>query len=128
MSRASNNWQDGNVLILDGHSVIFQLSEDIAFIVVGDCRDNELVLLTVLKTLVDSLREVLGTQMIGSREILEEYQALLLTVDELLDEGIVLETNSYSVAAEVSPYLADTGSEMTRKALSTVNKYLRENL
>lgn len=116
------------ILVVDGHSVFYQFGDDVTFIVIGDSNENEQVLSGVLTTFVDVLKQCLNTPSVNNRMLLENYDALLLTVDEMLDEGIILETNPSNIAAEIEPYLIDTGSESARKALTTVNKYLRENL
>lgn len=119
---------EGDIMLVDGHAVLFQTGEDITFIVIANESENELVLLSVLRALVEALRLELNTTELDMLQLLERYDALLLTVDELLDEGIVLETNAVTIAGEVEPFLAETGGESARKALTTVNKYLRDNL
>lgn len=119
---------DGDVMIMDGHAVLFQLGSDVIFLVIGDSEENEMVLYNVLKALVDALKQILNSLDLGVRQLLENYDAVLLTVDELLDDGIILEMNPSSIAAEVEPYMADTTADSARKVLGTVNRYLRENL
>ncbi|ORC84721.1 coatomer zeta subunit [Trypanosoma theileri] len=119
---------DGDIMIHEGHTVLLQLSEDVLFMVIGDGNENELVLHSVLRGLVDALRQELKVLDLNMRMLLEKYDAVVLTVDELVDEGIILETNPANICYDVAPFIAESGGETARKALNKVNKYLKENL
>ncbi|RNF04429.1 coatomer zeta subunit [Trypanosoma conorhini] len=119
---------DGDIMIHGGHTVLLQVCDDITFIVIGDGGENELVLHSVLRGLVDALRQELKVLDLNLRSLLEKYDAVVLTVDELVDEGIILETNPAGICQDVAPFIAESGGETARKALDKVNKYLKENL
>lgn len=116
------------IVIVSDHAVLYQFGDDCTFVVMGSAEENEQVLATVLNTLVDALKQEIGMLSLSTRSLLENYDAVLLTVDEMLDNGVILETNPSNVVAEVEPFIVDTGTETAHKVFSTVNKYLRENL
>ncbi|KAG5492436.1 hypothetical protein JKF63_01014 [Porcisia hertigi] len=119
---------ESEILVVEGHVVLFHISEDVTIIVMGAGSENEVVLSSVLTGLVDALRQELNTPSLTARLLLENYCALLMTVDEMLDEGIILETDSVTIANDLEPYLADFSNDTARAALTGVNKYLRDNL
>ena len=58
---------------------------------------------------------------------MENYELLILITDEMIDDGIILETNSQNVYNEVSPHAsADTDTPLT--ALNTMAKIVKQNL
>ncbi|ESL08943.1 coatomer zeta subunit [Trypanosoma rangeli SC58] len=126
--RSGSISMDGDIMIHGGHTILLQVCDDITFIVVGDDNENELVLHSVLRGLVDALRQELNVLDLNLRSLLDKYDAVVLTVDELVDEGIILETNPNSICQDVAPFVAESGKEVARKALDKVNKYLKENL
>ncbi|ESS67653.1 coatomer zeta subunit [Trypanosoma cruzi] len=126
--RGCSNSMDGDVMIHGGHTVLLHVFEDITFIVIGDGSENELVLHSVLRGLVDAMRQELKVSDLNLRILLGKYDAVLLTVDELVDEGIILETNPNSICQDVAPFVSESGGEAARKALDKVNKYLKDTL
>ncbi|KPA85852.1 putative coatomer zeta subunit [Leptomonas pyrrhocoris] len=119
---------ESEILVVDGHVVVFHVGEDVTVIVMGAGNENELVLCSVLTGLVDALKQELNVPSLTNRVLLENYCALLMTVDEMLDEGIILETESEAIATSLEPYLIDKSNETARAAISKVNKYLQDNL
>ncbi|CCW68796.1 unnamed protein product [Phytomonas sp. Hart1] len=119
---------DGNIVIIDQHTILYYQGDDVTFMVIGHKEENELVLNTVLKTLVDALKKVLNAPQLYTRLLLENYNAIILTVDEMIDGGIILETDPTSIASEVELHTRKTGSDVAYKAISTVNRYLRETI
>ncbi|EPY23699.1 coatomer zeta subunit [Strigomonas culicis] len=125
----TNTYTLGSELaVVEGHSVVYMICNDVWFIVLGDTKENEVILCNVLETLVRALKEELDTHIISTGLLLKEYQAILFTVDEMIDQGIILQLNAANIAEVVAPYLVDTSSETARKTLSTVNRYFRDNL
>nr|CCC93596.1 putative coatomer zeta subunit [Trypanosoma congolense IL3000] len=126
--RSCNSFGDEDIMLYGGHTILFQVSDEVTFAVIGVAEENELVLQSVLRGLIDSLRQELKSDDLSLRILLEKFDAIILTVDEMIDEGIILETDSSRVAEDVMPFVAESGSDMALKALSKVNKYLKENL
>lgn len=126
--RSQGSLDATDVLVIDGSTVVYQFGGDVLFFVSGNTNQNELVLSSVLSTLVETLRRSLESHDLNLRLLLENYDALLLSVDELLDNGIILEMNPLFIEEQIRPYITDTGADTTMQTLNSLNRYVRENL
>ena len=75
-------------------------SSDCYFYVVGSSDSNELVLGTVLDTLLDSVGTLLK-ESIDKHSLLNNLELILLVMDEIIDNGIIFELDPYKVANRV---------------------------
>ncbi|KAF8131937.1 Longin-like domain-containing protein [Boletus edulis] len=87
----------GDVILFDGHLAVFRHSLDLIFYVIGGPTENEIMLYTVLTALFDA-----------KRAVLENLDLVLLCLDETIDDGIIVETDSTTIASRVSRPKADT--------------------
>ena len=122
---------DGDMLLHDQFSVLYEVEPELMFFVVGKKGENELVLSQVLMSLLESIQELLGMQsgQMSKRELLENFMTLVLVVDEMIDDGIILELNSSSIVAEVMPYVGKENGgrgDDVEKALHTFSKFVRQ--
>ena len=99
---------NGDILLIDGKVVVYRTTVDVTFYVVGATStvsgggdENELMLYNVLQTLKESIEVVLN-QTLDKRTLLENYDTLAIAVDEIVDGGIILESDALSVATRVS--------------------------
>ncbi|KAK4157856.1 putative coatomer subunit zeta [Chaetomidium leptoderma] len=84
--------QTGDILLFDSRIVLYKMESDVALYVVGSLDDNEILLYNVLLALRDSLH-LLFKQSVDKRTIIENYDLVSLAVDEICDDGVVLETD-----------------------------------
>ncbi|KAK4458004.1 putative coatomer subunit zeta [Cladorrhinum samala] len=84
--------QTGDILLYDNHIVLYKMESDVALYVVGSQDENEILLYNVLLALRDSLH-LLFRQSVDKRTIIENYDLVSLAIDEIVDAGIVLETD-----------------------------------
>ena len=75
-------------------------SSDCYFYVVGSSDSNELILGTVLDTLLDSVGTLLK-ESIDKHSLLNNLELILLVMDEIVDNGVIFETDPYKVANRV---------------------------
>ncbi|BCS18344.1 coatomer subunit zeta [Aspergillus puulaauensis] len=95
------NKQTSDVILYDNRIVVFKLESDVMLYVVGGAEENEVLLYNV----VLSLRDALGILFKGAtdkRTIVENYDLVALAIDELIDDGIILETDPVLIASRVS--------------------------
>ena len=119
---------DGNILLYEGYAVVYKTDADITMMVFGSIDENEVVLYSVLTCIYESLQTLLKCSgAIDKRLLLESYDALVLVIDEVIDDGIIMEVNSSNVCPDVQPYFTER-SENPLNALITINKYLKQNL
>jgi hypothetical protein len=91
---------DPDIIQIQGRTIIYQIINDVLFQVVGPLHENELVLSEVLDALVKSQNVVLNAQ-VEARTIMENFELLVLCIDEIVDGGIIIETEGDTVATKV---------------------------
>ncbi|KAL2167518.1 hypothetical protein VTG60DRAFT_1141 [Thermothelomyces hinnuleus] len=84
--------QTGDILLFDNRIVLYKMESDVAIYVVGSPDENEILLYNVLLALRDSMH-LLFKQSVDKRTIIENYDLVSLAVDEICDDGVVLETD-----------------------------------
>ncbi|KAL5360698.1 Longin-like domain-containing protein [Aspergillus floccosus] len=95
------NKQNSDVILYDNRIVVFKAESDVMLYVVGAADENEVLLYNV----VLSLRDALGILFKGAtdkRTIIENYDLVALAIDEIVDDGIILETDPVMIASRVS--------------------------
>ncbi|KAF2152711.1 snare-like protein [Myriangium duriaei CBS 260.36] len=93
--------QTSDIILYDNRVVVFKLESDVMLYVVGGSDENELFLYTVILALRDSLNILLKNS-VDKRTIIENYDLVSLAIDEIVDDGIVLETDPVVIASRVS--------------------------
>ncbi|PWN43793.1 hypothetical protein IE81DRAFT_321959 [Ceraceosorus guamensis] len=92
----------GDVILYDSHLVLFRASLDVILYVVGPQGENELMLSSLLSSLYDSIAALLQHGQIDRRAVLENLDLVTLAIDESVDDGIILEMDSMTIASRVS--------------------------
>ncbi|KAI9824912.1 MAG: Golgi-to-ER vesicle coat component [Thelocarpon impressellum] len=109
--------QTGDIILYDNRVVVFKMESDVMLYVVGGADENEILLYNVVLALRDSLSILLKYEFSSSRPlnysraprastdkrtIIENYDLVSLAIDEIVDDGIILETDPIIVASRVS--------------------------
>ncbi|NXW59865.1 COPZ1 protein, partial [Eurystomus gularis] len=113
----------GEIACLDGLTIIYRSSVDLFFYVVGGCQENELMLSAVLSCLLDTLGHLLRCWDLGAmamttcsnishllarrkevekRWLLDNMEGTFLVVDEIVDRGVILESDPQQVIQRLS--------------------------
>ena len=82
------------VVLFDKVMAVYKHSGDIFLYIIGAPEENELILSSVLSCLEESLQTLFNSDAVESaqldkRTLIENLDMLLLTVDEIIDEGCV---------------------------------------
>ena len=82
------------VVLFDKVMAVYKHSGDIFLYIIGAPEENELILSSVLSCLEESLQTLFNSDAVESaqldkRTLIENLDMLLLTVDEIIDEGFV---------------------------------------
>lgn len=128
-SRQQSARHDTDIIMLDQSVVVFHFISDCLFYVAGKADDNELLLEAVLNGLVEVLSKLLSNGLGSQVEkitVLEQLEKVLITVDELVDGGVVLETDPNIVTNRVSMRGADSEIPLAEQSLSQVMAAARE--
>ena len=99
-TKLTNTRNDAEVVLVGGNIAMYTNSSDCYFYVVGSSDSNELILGTVLDTLLDSVGTLLK-ESIDKHSLLNNLELILLVMDEIIDNGIIFELDPYKVANRV---------------------------
>uniref|UniRef100_A0A671N006 Coatomer subunit zeta n=1 Tax=Sinocyclocheilus anshuiensis TaxID=1608454 RepID=A0A671N006_9TELE len=92
---------DSEIALLEGLTVVYKSNIDLYFYVIGSSHENELMLMSVLNCLFDSLSQMLRKN-VEKRALLENMEGLFLAVDEIIDGGVILESDPQQVVHRVA--------------------------
>ncbi|XP_032647312.1 coatomer subunit zeta-2 isoform X1 [Chelonoidis abingdonii] len=92
---------DSEIAFLEGLTIVYKSSIDLFFYVVGSSQENELMLMAVLTCLFDSLNHMLRKN-VEKRSLLDNLDGAFLVVDEIVDGGVILESDPQQVIQKVN--------------------------
>ncbi|KAF2835001.1 putative coatomer subunit zeta [Patellaria atrata CBS 101060] len=93
--------QTSDIILYDNRIIVFKMESDVMLYVVGGADENEILIYNVILALRDSLNILLKNST-DKRTIVENYDLVSLAIDEIVDDGIVLETDPIVVASRVT--------------------------
>ncbi|SHO79309.1 Similar to S.cerevisiae protein RET3 (Zeta subunit of the coatomer complex (COPI)) [Malassezia sympodialis ATCC 42132] len=97
----------GDLFQYDNQLVLFKASYDVYLFVIAPEHENELMIHSFLQSFYDTLSVLLQSQ-IDKRTILDNMDLVTLALDESIDDGIILETDSAAIANRVTRPRSDT--------------------
>ncbi|KAJ7292333.1 hypothetical protein O6H91_04G058100 [Diphasiastrum complanatum] len=122
---------EAEIGMFDGYIAVYKFISDLHFYVTGGEDENELILATVLQGFFDAVSLLLRSS-VEKKTVLENLDLVLLCLDEIVDGGIILETDSHVIAGRVAMRGADADvplSEQTiSQALATAKEHLARSL
>ncbi|XP_051905766.1 coatomer subunit zeta-2 isoform X2 [Hippocampus zosterae] len=92
---------DNEIAFLEGMTIVYKSSIDLFLYVVGSCQENELMLMSVLNCLYECLNQILRKN-VERRCFLENMEGAFLIVDEIIDGGVILESDAQQVLQKVN--------------------------
>ncbi|XP_071264889.1 coatomer subunit zeta-1-like isoform X1 [Salvelinus alpinus] len=93
------------IAFVEGMTIVYKCSIDLFFYVAGSAQENELMLMAVLNCLFESLGQILRKN-VERRCLLDNMDGVFLVVDEIIDGGVILESDPQQVIQKVN-YRAD---------------------
>lgn len=140
--------QTSDVILYDNRVVVFKMESDIMLYVVGGAEENELMLYSVILALRDSLNIllkcvhatpasiillILPRNSVDKRTLIENYDLASLCIDEIVDDGIILETDPVVIASRVSrPPVQDMpnmqGIDLSEEGLLKIYQFGKQKL
>ncbi|KAK4745649.1 hypothetical protein SAY87_011961 [Trapa incisa] len=115
------------IAMFENNIVINKFVQDLHFFVTGGDDENELILAAVLQGFFDAVALLLRNN-VDKREALENLDLILMCLDEIVDGGMILETDASSIAAKVSAHTADPGAPLSEQTISQALAMAREHL
>ncbi|MBW0503446.1 hypothetical protein O181_043161 [Austropuccinia psidii MF-1] len=99
---------NGDILLIQNHLILYKSIIDMTVYVIGHEGENELMLQNLLSAFIDAMSILLRNQ-IEKRAVIENLDLVSLCLDEMVDDGIILETDPVAIASRVSRPKADVG-------------------
>ncbi|KAI8837335.1 Longin-like domain-containing protein [Chytridium lagenaria] len=108
------------IILFDGHVVVFKNSVDVFMYLVGGSDENELMIASCLSSFHDALSILLGQ--VEKRTLLENGDLVMLALDETIDDGIILESEATQIAARVTKKGNDDSLPLTEQTIAQALK------
>lgn len=126
---AKTHRANSEVIMLDGLTCVYKSNVDLFFYVMGSCNDNELILMTVLHCMYDSVSQILRKN-VEKRNLMENLDVVMLAMDEICDGGIILEADPSAVCARVALRADDIpiGEQTVAQVLQSAKDQLKWSL
>ena len=87
------NMYDNDIMTVENYVAIFRCYVDMSIYILGEKDDNELILAMVLETVHECFDKVFKHS-IERKSLINNMTAVILVIDELIDQGIVMATDS----------------------------------
>ncbi|KAH9551626.1 hypothetical protein CY35_09G024100 [Sphagnum magellanicum] len=113
--------------MFDGYIVVYKFISDLHFYVTGSDDDNELILATVLQGFFDAVSMLLRNNM-EKKTVLENLDLVLLCLDEIVDSGIILDSDADTIVGKVEMHGADADVPLSEQTISQALATAREHL
>ena len=97
---------EAEIIMLDEHQAVYRFIGDLQFYVLGSLEENEVLLLDVLTGFCDSIVLLLRNQ-VEKKCVLENLDLVLLSMDEITEGGLILETDPAVIATRVTMRAGD---------------------
>ncbi|GMI72377.1 hypothetical protein like AT3G09800 [Hibiscus trionum] len=123
----SNARTEAEITMFDSNIVIYKFVQDLHFFITGGDDENELVLATVLQGLFDAISLLLRNAL-DKREALENLDIIFLCFDEVVDHGMILETDANVLAGKVAIQNMDASVTLSEQTISQALATAREHL
>lgn len=118
---------EAEIIMFDNVVVVYKFVADLMFYVSGDQNENEIILNQVLNAYIDAVSLLLRNN-VEKRMVLENLDLIFLAIDEITDNGILLETDANVIASRVAMRGADTEAPMGEQSFSQALGSAREQL
>lgn len=118
---------DAEVLIYQNkHVVLYKFNSDVFYYVIAGVECNELIMEQVLSALDESLINLLRNQ-VDRDTLFQSLDFVLLAINEIVDDGCVLETDPSQVAARVMMRGAEGEVPFAEQSMAQALQTVRKN-
>ena len=98
---AKVNMYENDIMTIDNYTAVFRCYTDMTIYILGDRDDNELVLAMVLDTIHECFDKVFKHS-IERKSLINNMTAVILVIDELIDQGIIMATDSATILKRIN--------------------------
>ncbi|ESQ29374.1 hypothetical protein EUTSA_v10023718mg [Eutrema salsugineum] len=125
-TQKTNARTEVEVTALENNIIVYKFAQDLHFFVTGGEEENELVLASVLQGLFDAVNLLLRGN-VDKREALDNLDLIFLCFDEIIDGGIVLETDANVIAGKAGINSVDPNAPLSEQTISQALATAREH-
>jgi len=120
---------NSEIIMLEGMTCLYKTNVDLFFYVIGSGHENELVLMSVLDCLYNSVSQILRKN-VDRRSLLDNLEIVMLALDEMVDNGIILEADSATIVGRVALRADDIplGEQTVAQVLQSAKEQLKWSL
>merc|ERR1712002_36480 len=120
---------NAEIIMLDGFTVVYRSNVDLFFYVVGSSNENALILVSVSNCFYDALNIMLKRN-VEKRSLLDNLDGAFLSLDEVCDQGIILEVEPTAIAQRVSIRSDELpiGEQTVAQVLQTAKEQIKWSL
>ncbi|XP_068640960.1 coatomer subunit zeta-2-like isoform X2 [Aristolochia californica] len=126
-TQKTNARTEAEVTLFDNYIVVYKFIQDLHFFVTGGDDENELILATVLQGFFDAVGLLLRNN-VDKMTALENLDLVLLCLDEIIDGGIILETEAGVIAGKVASQGTDGSAPLSEQTITQALATAREHL
>ncbi|KAI8568278.1 hypothetical protein RHMOL_Rhmol02G0185700 [Rhododendron molle] len=126
-TQKTNARTEAEITMLESNIIVYKFVQDLHFFVTGGEDENEVILANVLQGFFDAVGLLLRGN-VEKKEALENLDLILLCIDEIIDGGIVLETDANLIAGKVATHSLDSGAPLSEQTISQALATAREHL
>ncbi|XP_022724336.1 coatomer subunit zeta-2-like [Durio zibethinus] len=126
-TQKSNARTEAEITMFDSNIVIYKFVQDLHFFITGGDDENELILAGVLQGLFDAISLLLRNT-VDKKETLENLDLILLCIDEIVDQGMILETDANVLAGKVAIQSMDVSAPLSEQTITQALATAREHL
>ncbi|KAM4531095.1 coatomer subunit zeta-2 isoform 2-T2 [Odontesthes bonariensis] len=116
---------DNEITFLEGMTIVYKSNIDLFFYVVGSAQENELMLMSVLNCVFDSLSYIIRIN-VERQSLLDNMEGVLLVFDEIIDGGVIIESDPQQVVHKII-YRADE-NPLTEQSVTQVLQSAKEQI
>ncbi|XP_063370862.1 coatomer subunit zeta-1 isoform X2 [Cydia amplana] len=92
---------NAEIIMLEGLTCVYKSNVDLFFYVMGSSHENELILLSVLNALYESV-SILLRRNVERRVLLDNLDSVMLAFDEICDGGVILDADPTSIVGRAA--------------------------
>jgi len=120
---------NAEIITLDGLTCVYRSNVDLFFYVMGSSQENPLILISVLNCLYEAISLILRKN-VEKRALLDNLDIVMLALDEICDNGIILESDPGNVASRVALRNDDIplGEQTVAQVLQSAKEQLKWSL
>jgi len=109
-SRTINSYEN-DIMNVENYVAVFRCYSDMSVFILGTQDDNELILAQVLDCCHECFDRIFNKQ-IERKSLINKMSGVILVIDELIDQGIVMNTDSKIILARVQAGKAKSAAEL----------------